>query len=34
MAAVRNCKPKVFANCIFERKLKMRKLKREGNNEY
>jgi hypothetical protein len=29
MAAVRNCKPKVFVNYVFGRKLKMRKLKRE-----
>jgi len=34
MAAVRKCKPNIFAVYIIERKLKMRKWKREGNNQY
>ena len=34
MAAVRNCKPNIFASYIFERKLKMREMKRDGNNQY
>jgi len=34
MAAVGNFKLKVLEGYIFERKLKMRKLKIEGNNQY
>jgi len=34
MAAVRNWKPKVLEGYMFERKLKMVTMKRDGNNRY